>query len=192
MCYSLLLNNTVACPGATISPNSFLIKTLSEITPKLHIPSSISPKFTSNRELKIGDDFGKYEPKLTARESYEYLKAISQARKNFTKISVPILFICPDQSNVHKYNFLRKAISKHKYEDKINFINLHTKYHAVASDRASAIETYSKYILPWMHKTIEETTPASEQDVNQPSTDESKQGQSQVQSISQAPEAEPT
>jgi alpha-beta hydrolase superfamily lysophospholipase len=170
----------------------FLIKTLSDFTPQLHIPNGISPKFTSNRKVKIGDDFGKYEPKLTARESYEYLKAMSQARKNFNKISVPILFICPDQSSVHKYNFLRKAISKHKYEDKIHFINLHTKYHAIASDRAAAIETYSKYILPWMHKTIEENIPASEDTLEQPSHEIPNHSESKNEVPLLSGESEPT
>lgn len=143
----------------------FLLKTLSDLAPKLTMPSSISPRFTSNRKLKIGDDFIKYEPKVTSRESYEYLKAMSQARKNFSKISIPVLFICPDHSSVHKYNFLRKAISKHKYEDRISFINLHTKYHAIASDRAEAIETYSKYILPWIHHTMDNhETPVTQEE----------------------------
>lgn len=131
------------------------IKTLSDFTPNFVLPKKISPKFTSNRKAIVDGNAHKIEPKITAREAYEYLKAMSQARKNFAKISRPTLLVCPDHNAVHKYSFLKKSISKHKYEDSIEFINLHTKYHAIASDRSTVLETYEKYIIPWLNSTLE-------------------------------------
>jgi alpha-beta hydrolase superfamily lysophospholipase len=143
----------------------FTIRTMSDFFPDTTLPKKITPKFTSNRKIvKEGDSY-KYEARVSSREAYEYLKAMSQARKNFSKISKNTLLICPDHNSVHKYSFLKKAISKHKYEDQIEFVNLHTKYHAIASDRATVLETYEKYIMPWIEKSIAiENKPAKQED----------------------------
>ena len=134
------------------------IRTLSDFMPEFILPRKISPKFTSNRKLVEDGEVLKYEPRVSSREAHKYLKAMSQARKNFAKITKRTLLICPDHNEVHKYSFLKKAISKHKYEDHIDFINLHTKYHAIASDRSQVLETYEKYIIPWITKLVEQKT----------------------------------
>ena len=132
------------------------IKTLSDFAPGFTLPSSLTPRFTSHRKVVVNGLTTKIEAKVSSREAYEYLKAMSQARKNFSKISTPTLLICPDHNHTHKYSFLKNAIAKHKYEKQIEFINLHTKYHAIASDRSDVLETYDRYIIPWLNRIIAE------------------------------------
>lgn len=136
----------------------FVIRSIAEFIPNLVLPPKITPKFTRNRKISVEGDLQKIESKVTAVEAHEFLKAMSQARKNFAKLNVPTLLICPDNNAVHKYSFLKNAVSKHKQSKKIELINLHTKYHALASDRAAVLETYSQFILPWIEKIIAKDT----------------------------------
>lgn len=138
----------------------FVLKTLAEFTPSVIVPAGICPRFTRNRKVEKDDLIFKVSPKITARQTYDYLKGMSQARRNFSKLSVPTLLICPDNNIIHRYTFLKNAVPKHKNEKDISLVNLHTKYHAVASDRSDHLDTYDTYIIPWLDQLKSKTKPS--------------------------------
>ena len=132
-----------------------MIRTLSDFLPKLTLPRILAPTLTSTRKIMSNGETKKVDQRVSSREAYEYLKAIGHSRRNLAKLNCPTLILCPERSSAHKYTFLKSAISNHKHKDKIELIQMHTEFHAAAGDKARELETYEKYIIPWLNKVVD-------------------------------------
>lgn len=165
-CFALVLASPLFNLSDQLSHSQVLgIKFCARFMPNTNLPKWLSPRFTRNRKIKTGEEVIKIQPRVTGYMALELFEAITRSHKMLQRSFNPVLFICPEVSPVHRYDFIQRATVKGQEEQKVSYVSIQTKYHSIVSDRAEVLDTIRGYILPWAHR-IEKGLPWSIEEKN--------------------------
>ncbi|MEI8026614.1 MAG: alpha/beta hydrolase [Pseudomonadota bacterium] len=165
-CFALVLASPLFNLSDQLSHSQILgIKFYARFMPNTNLPKWLSPRFTRNRKIKTGEEVIKIQPRVTGYMALELFEAITRSHKMLQRSFNPVLFICPEVSPVHRYDFIQRATVKGQEEQKVSYVSIQTKYHSIVSDRAEVLDTIRGYILPWAHR-IEKGLPWSIEEKN--------------------------
>jgi alpha-beta hydrolase superfamily lysophospholipase len=152
-CFALVLASPLFNLSDELSKfQVFGIKLFARFLPATQLPIWLCPRFTRNRKVRSGQEVIKIQPRVTGFLALELLDAITHVNKLLQRSFNPMLFICPEASPVHRYDFIQKATIKGQEEKKSTYLSIQTKYHSVVSDRAETLDTIRKFVLPWAHR----------------------------------------
>lgn len=149
-CHSMIFVSPIFSRLEAVKPfNRLYLKSLAELFPTMMLPSRLCPQFTQVDMLSSA-------PKISALLAYELLNAISQARKQFQRHRLRSLILCPKDDGVAKYEFLKRAIPKHKFSERLDLHFMETNYHHILTAKDAVISDAVSVIAEWLDRNYAE------------------------------------
>ena len=146
-CHSMVfVSPTFSLVDHIKSYRRFSLKTLAELLPTMMLPSRFCPQFTQI------DMLSSKAPKISALLAYELLNAISQSRKQFQRHRLKSLVLCPKEDGVARYEFLKRAVQKHKFSERIDLHFMETNYHHILTAKDAVITDAVSVIAEWLDR----------------------------------------